>query len=228
MNNKTKRLLKAMARTPYSKSFKALQVKKRPAEAKKRSYDKAAERAAREALNKRTVNFFGKMISPKEYSMAQKRYEETSTLYKSYEKKGMLKKTAVLQKKTDFVKEYVDNLRHGANFTTAQILDDQLTVSTGQNRMIAGEIIRTRYDADGSSKQTTILEMIKERGGVGFTWWDSEGRGKGYGVEYATNIVWTNEEDVLNKLAHFKPQQMVAMEIVLGISEEEARADYGS
>lgn len=217
-----------MARTPYSKSFKALQVKKKPAKAKKRSYDKAAEREAIKADNERTVNFFGKMISPKEYSMAQKRYEEVGTLYKSYEKKGMLKKTAVLQKKTDFVKEYVDNLRHGANFTAAQILDDQLTVSTGHNRMIAGEIVRTRYDADGSPKQTTILEMIKERGGVRFTWWDSEGRGRGYGVQYATNIVWTNEEDVLNKLSHFKPQQMVAMEIVLGISEQEAKADYGS
>ena len=217
-----------MAHTPYSKSFKALQVKKKPAKAKKRSYSKAAEIETLEVVNERTVNFYGKMISPKEYRMAQKRYGEVSTLYKSYEKKGMLRKTAVLQKKTDFVKEYVDNLRHGADFTAAQILDDQLTVSTGQNRMIAGEIVRTRYDTDGSSKQTTILEMIKEQGGVGFTWWDSEGRGRGYGVKYATHIVWTNEEDVMNKLSQFKPQQMVAMEIVLGISEAEAKADYGS
>lgn len=211
-----------MAQTPYSKSFKTLQVKKKTVVGKRKVSRKIV------AADKRSVNFYGKMISPKEYRMGQKRYEEVSTLYKGYEKKGMLKKTAVLQKKTDFIKEYVDNLRHGSDFTAAQILDDQLTVSTGLNRMIAGEIVRTRYDADGSSRQTTILELIKERGSVSFTWWDSEGRGKGYGIKHGDCVVWTNEEDVLNKLSHFKPQQMVAMEIVLGISEQEAKADYGS
>ena len=215
-----------MARTRSSNSFKTLQVKK-PAEVNRR-YSNAVKREVRKPVNKKTVNFYGKMISPKEYRMAQKRYEEVSTLYKSYETKGMLRKTAVLQKKTDFVKEYVDNLRHGSDFTAVQILDDQLTVSTGQNRMIAGEILRTRYDDEGNAEEKTILDLIKERGSVSFSWWDSEGRGKGYGVKHYDYIAWTNEQDVAEKLSHFKPQQMVAMEVTLGISLQEAKADYGS